>query len=353
MKPLLSTAKNRIAAAALTLAAAGTLAFAAPKAMAQNAFFKEHGRETAQSAPDCAGISRADTILNQTYSSPAYQYSVGPYAVRATKASTGFGFDVECFAITLNGTPVDSATLASDHSVAVMTGAHERLRIRWLQLATSSIVFTTLAHQDTALDVAVGNPAVWYGSFGIGALEVKAGDDVFHRDSSNVAQLVLTCGGKDSVVFVYLGDPINAKPSTYEFRAWDGSGAALYLDVQDLKTFIPSYLGKNYATLGICGDGPSAVREPRAPASTPAGPLYPNPLPAGATAYLRLDGAVEGRASVTLYNLLGGQVARLWDGPAQPVLALDIPSGLPAGAYYCSIRLDGQAVERKPLLILK
>ena len=97
--------------------------------------------------------------------------------------------------------------------------------------------------------------------------------------------------------------------------------------------------GENDVVVGI-EDGPGID-------GLAIGAAYPNPTRGAASLDLTLDRALDLR--VTLYDVVGRQVATLADGPApagDTTLGLDV-SGLAPGVYLLRVEADGQAVTRR------
>jgi photosystem II stability/assembly factor-like uncharacterized protein len=88
--------------------------------------------------------------------------------------------------------------------------------------------------------------------------------------------------------------------------------------------------------------GISAVSQ-TPPASLPQIQSYPNPFYSQAT--ITFTNPNEGYAEVTIVNLLGAEVARLFTGElaaGEHSFVWDMPPGLPNGMYECVVNMDGQ-----------
>jgi photosystem II stability/assembly factor-like uncharacterized protein len=120
-------------------------------------------------------------------------------------------------------------------------------------------------------------------------------------------------------------------------------------------------INDNYLFVGTSGDG--VWRRPISemigssivasePQQTPTLTISPNPVSHKAT--ISFSSAVSTPTNVSIYNLLGSEVAQLYDG------TLDVgshsftwdASGATSGAYICVVRMNGQVL-RVPIVVTK
>ena len=79
---------------------------------------------------------------------------------------------------------------------------------------------------------------------------------------------------------------------------------------------------------------------------------YPNPF--NPETKIQFTVAANGRAVVKVYNLLGQEVARVFDGPVQAGQFYKVAFGgsrLASGAYLCVIESNGQRMVKKMMLL--
>ena len=119
---------------------------------------------------------------------------------------------------------------------------------------------------------------------------------------------------------------------------------------QNRELYLSAYNGKIYKFVKTSS---TAVVENFAP---PAGFMlsqnYPNPFNPSTTIQFTL--AEDGKATLKVFNILGQEVATLFEGEAQAGRTQQVKvdaSRLPSGIYFAKLEADNQQMMRKMLLV--
>ncbi len=218
-------------------------------------------------------------------------------------------------------------------------------------LSTTDI--DALAMSDTSADV----PTLFAGTDGSGV-------DI-SQDNGNSWNPVNT-GLTDSVIYAIavFGDKLFVGTDSGIFISINnGSSWALINDSLPPGTAVYSFtsdgsylyagteLGVYRRALSELNGAADAVKEPITPVSSLT--AYPNPFSRSTT--ISFSSTESGETSVTILNILGSEVSRIFEGPLDAgthSLTWSKSSALPAGMYECVVRTNG-SVQQMPIVLIQ
>lgn len=358
MAPPLHKIRTKIATALTTLAAVGVMAFPRMAPAQESALIREGARRPAARL-SCDGISRKDTLVNLhprdwakvrwtkvDGQSATYFLSVGPFNGKHTVF------------ISTDDWPTD--TLYANFDMAQFPEFNPPVKIIFRPNPNERFIFTLYDFHYPSVD----SPKVYTLGFNL-ARETKNGDLVAgdHRynieisGSSNyriyLDSLFFLDGRATALLSIhdYTTDLLQGRMQLHE-----GETGIYPAGLQPINITVSIiYLGANWAKVYLCVEDPrpNRVSEPAPPASNAV--FYPAPLASGQPATLLLNTSGPANLHISLHDIRGIEVAKLWEGQTLPNTAIGfaVPSGLPAGTYFYRVSAGGQTVDQKPIIIMK